>query len=72
LASPFIHGRALATRATASPPGPLGVVAIAGMRLDPAQERIVGIALVRAAIEGLAVGRRERSVEIEPCNQVRV
>src|SRR6476469_6618074 len=55
-----------------SPPGPLGVVAVAGMRLDPAQQRIVGVALIGAAIEGLAVGRRERRVEIEPCHKVGV
>ena len=36
------------------------------MRLDPAEQGIVGVALVCAAIEGLAVGGIERRVEIEP------
>src|SRR5262245_6167853 len=55
-----------------SPPGAVGIVAIAGMRLDLAQQRIVGVALVGAAIVGLAVGWRERRVEIEPSHEVRV
>ena len=42
------------------------------MRLDPAEQRIVGVALVCAAIEGLAVGGIERRVEIEPGYQVGV
>jgi hypothetical protein len=36
------------------------------MRLDPAEQRIVGVALIGAAIEGLTVGGIERRVENEP------
>src|SRR6187549_1056515 len=48
------HGCAQATRATPSPPGAVRVVAIAAMRLDSAEQRIVGVALIGAAIERLA------------------
>ena len=45
-----------------SPPGAVRVVAIAAMRLDSAEQRIAGVALIGAAIERLAVGRRERAL----------
>jgi hypothetical protein len=42
------------------------------MRRRRAQHRIVGVALIGAAIESFAVGGIERRVEIEPRHEVRV
>src|SRR5215475_4615161 len=54
-----------------SPPSPLRV-SVAGVRCDSAQDRIIGVALLGAAIERLAIERTERRVEVKPCHKVRV
>src|SRR5215467_991925 len=54
-----------------SPPSPLRV-SVAGVRCDSAQDRIIGVALLGAAIERLAIERTKRHVEVKPCHKVRV
>src|SRR5262249_24357311 len=54
-----------------SPPSPLRV-SVAGVRCDSAQDRIIGVALLGAAIECLAIEGTERHVEVKPGHKVRV
>src|SRR6516165_3902400 len=61
------------TDASHSPlsPSPLGV-SMAGVGHDRPQDWIVGVALLRAAIERLAIEGAKRHIEIKPGHKVRV
>ena len=45
---------------------------MAGVGHDRPQDRIVGVALLRAAIERLAIEGTKRHIEIKPGHKVRV
>ena len=62
---------ALAPEIRQSPPSPFGVM-IAGMGGNRAENGIVGVALFRAAIQGVAIERHQRGVEEQSYHEVRI